>query len=680
MKTLKSMKQLSLSLLIALTLSCSQEVKTEKKKPIEYVDMFMGTGDDYGQNDPAPCVPYGMIKICPDSDPPNHAGYNFEQPRIGGISINRVSGVGSSGKGGSLRLKPCTGAYADEVRIVKETEEAVPGYYATKLDNGISMRLTATNNVGIEEFTFPENKKASFVIDLHSTFITFNGASFTEIAKDEVGGMVSSRRGHGNVYVQYFNLKSNVAFDEIRQDSNLVYLVFDKAPKEKVELRIAVSAIDEETAARENKRETRSFEEIKDAAYSLWADKLSKIELEGNNEEYKTIFYSCLYRNFLTPVNVTSLDGTYLALDGKIEKAEGFTYYSSWSTWDTYRTKFPLMTIVENDFFSDIYRSQVDMLGRTKKIWPTPTVRNDHAILVLVDALVKNIPGADLNKYYDILKQGKDRMPDGDPGGNLEDAYDVWAFAQIAQKLGHEGDYEKYMGISKNIWEKTWKEKFMEIDPATFDTVHGGGLYEGTLWQYRWSVPFDTDGLIELVGKEKLAGQLEYFFENDLYNHGNQPDIQAPFMFNIFGKPYLTQKWANTILTKEMTHRYGTHDKYPVPYVGRAYKAEPRAFIPEMDDDDATMSAWYVFASMGLYPLCPGKPEYQVSSPIFDKVTLHLDNGNTFTIQCNNLSDENIYIQSVALNGKKLDSFKVLHQQIMDGGTLEFDMGSQPKM
>ncbi len=672
------MRTTTFILMIALFASCTKDVRIGKKAPVDYVDMFMGSGDDYGQNDPAACVPYGMVKLCPDSDPPNHAGYNFEEPRISGVSINRISGVGSNGKGGSLRIKPCTGDYIDEVRIVKETEEAVPGYYATKLDNGITMRLTATNNVGIEEFAFPENSAASLVIDLHSTFIEFNAASFREIAKDEVSGMVSSRRGKGNVYVQYFNIKSNVAFDAIEQDSNLVYLTFNEAPKEKVELRVAVSAIDEETATKENIREKRSFDEIKDDAYSLWAERLAKIELEGN-EEYKTIFYSSLYRNFLTPVNVTSLDGTFLALDGKIEKADGFTYYSSWSTWDTYRTKFPLMTIVENDLFSDIYRSQVEMLGKTKKIWPTPTVRNDHAILVMADAFAKDIPGVDLNKYYDILKRGKDKMPDSDPGGNLENAYDVWAFAQIAKKLEHKDDYEKYMEISKDIWERTWKEKFMEIDPATFDTVHGGGLYEGTLWQYRWSVPFDIDGLIQIGGgKEKLAGQLEYFFENNLYTHGNQPDIQAPFMFNVFGKPSLTQKWVNTILTKEMVHRYGTHDKFPTPYIGKTYKAEPRAFIPEMDDDDATMSAWYVLASMGIYPLTPGIAEYQISSPIFEKITLHLDNGNTFTIKCNNLSDENIYIQSVHLNGKNLPSLVIAHKDIMAGGELVFNLGREP--
>lgn len=673
------MKQLFLILFVALTISCSKDVQKEKKKPIEYVDMFMGTGDDYGQNDPAACVPYGMVKLCPDSDPPNHAGYNFEQPRISGVSINRISGVGSSGKGGSLRIKPCTGDYTDEIRIIKDSEMAVPGFYATKLDNGVTMRLTATNNVGIEEFTFSEDERASLVIDLHSTFIKFNDAFFREIAKDEVSGMVSSKTGR-NVYIQYFNIKSNFSFDEIRQDSNLVYLTFNKAPEEEIELRIAVSAIDEETAARENNREKRSFGEIKNDAYSLWEEKLSKIGLEGN-EEYKTIFYSSLYRNFLTPVNVTSLDGTYLACDGEIKKAEGFTYYSSWSTWDTYRTKFPLMTIVENDFFSDVYRSQVEMLGKVKKIWPTPTVRNDHAILVLADAFAKDIPGADLNEYYNVLKQGKDQMPDVNPGANLENAYDVWAFAQIAKKMGKQDDFDKYSKISEETWEKTWVEKFKDINPATFDTVHGGGLYEGTMWQYRWAVPFDVNGLIRVGGgKEKLAEQLEYFFENNLYNHGNQPDIHAAFLFNAFGKPYLTQKWVNTILTKEMVHRYGTHDRFPVPYVGRAYKAEPRAFIPEMDDDDATMSAWYVFASMGLYPLCPGKPEYQISSPIFDRVTIRLDNGNIFTIQCNNLSEENIYIQSVSLNGEMLDSLKISHRQIMAGGKLEFTMGNQPKI
>ncbi len=209
--------------------------------------------------------------------------------------------------------------------------------------------------------------------------------------------------------------------------------------------------------------------------------------------------------------------------------------------------------------------------------------------------------------------------------------------------------------------------------------MHGEGIYEGTLWQYRWHVQFDVDGIIEMIGgKEKYTEQLEYFFDNHLYNHGNQPDIHVPFMFNYGTKPWLTQKWVNKILTKEMVQHYGTHEKWDEPYMGRIYKNDPEGYIPEMDDDEGTMSSWYVLASMGFYPVLVGDPVFQVSTPIFDKITINLENGKQFIVKTNGFNDSNFYIQSATLNGEPFNQTYISHEDIIKGGVLEYNLSDKP--
>ena len=206
------------------------------------------------------------------------------------------------------------------------------------------------------------------------------------------------------------------------------------------------------------------------------------------------------------------------------------------------------------------------------------------------------------------------------------------------------------------------------------DIMHGDGLYEGTLWQYRWFVPWDVDGMAEMVGgKDVLAEELAYFFEEELYNHGNQPDIQAPFLFNQLEKPELTQKWVHRILTQPMNQHYGTHSKWEKPYFGRIYKNQPDAYIPEMDDDAGTMSGWFVLASLGLYPRCVGMPVYELSTPLFSKAQLNLENPFIITTE-----GEGPYIQKVILNGEEIDRFYIRHEEIVQGGSLHYELASEP--
>ena len=371
-----------------------------------------------------------------------------------------------------------------------------------------------------------------------------------------------------------------------------------------------------------------------------------------------------------------------MGTDGNIYTADGYTHYDSWSIWDTFRNKFPLIALTEPDLMLDFARSLTDLYKYGKyaspgPLEPVPTCRTEHTILVLLDAYQKGLTDFDVEAAYKgMLKEAKE-LPLDSPDKKLETAHDFWAIAQFAKVLGKKEDYKKFSDKAME-YKKIWKEKFLVMNDKS-DIMHGDGLYEGTLWQYRWYVPFDVDGMIDMIGsKEKYVEQLQYFFDNNLYNHGNQPDIHVPFMFNYGGAAWLTQKWVNNILAKDITQHYGTHDKWEKPYYGRIYKTSPDGYFPEMDDDDGTMSAWYVLASMGIYPVCPGEPEYQICSPLFDKVTLNLENGKTFEIVCQNLSEDNFYIQSARLNGKKYNKSSIRHKDIVKGGKLVLKMGDEP--
>jgi len=308
---------------------------------------------------------------------------------------------------------------------------------------------------------------------------------------------------------------------------------------------------------------------------------------------------------------------------------------------------------------------------------PVPTVRTEHTVITLLDLYRRGVTDFDIAVLYNKLMAEINNISSDSPDKKLEKSYDLWALAQFAKILDKEEDHRLLMTECLQ-YKQVWKQKFLPITEKS-DIMHGDGLYEGTLWQYRWHVPFDVEGMIEMIGgKEKYTEQLEYFFDHDLYNHGNQPDIHVPFMFNFGSKPWLTQKWVNRILTKNMYQWYGTHEKWEKPYHGRIYKAEPAGYIPEMDDDEGTMSAWYVLSSAGLYPVLVGEPVFQLSSPVFDRILFNLENGKTFEIVTENFSDTHFYIQSATLNGNPFNQTWISQEDILKGGKLVFKLSDTP--
>ena len=211
----------------------------------------------------------------------------------------------------------------------------------------------------------------------------------------------------------------------------------------------------------------------------------------------------------------------------------------------------------------------------------------------------------------------------------------------------------------------------MQITPA-FEVMKNNGLYQGTRWQYRWAAPQYIDQMIRWVGKDTLSNQLSYFFEKNLYNQGNEPDIHVPFLFNRFGKPESSQQLVRNLLTKEMTHRYGGNSEFKIPYVGRAFKNHPEGYSPEMDEDDGTMSAWYIFASAGFYPLLVGGDSYELVSPIFDSISIDMGNGKTFEIKTKGRKTAEDIIKRITMNGKVVSNYSISHGEMLKGGTLLF--------
>lgn len=642
----------------------------------KYVNLFIGTSGDNGQVAPGAAAPFGMVCVCPDNDPRSHAGYDYAVTKVSGISVNRLSGVGCSGGGGNLRIRPV--APSQELHIKKSREKATPGYYSTAFTNGIKTELTATNAMAVERYKFPRSLSAALWIDFASTFEDVATCHYKRISETCIEGYVQAKNvcGHGR-YKLYFSLNTSHPFQLEEQKETTACLTFGKKVRS-VEVRIGLSALSSELASWECARwEKMDFEEVKSRTADQWEKQLSAIDVKGGKKDDRVIFYTSLYRTYLSPADVSSPDGAYLGTDGKVYISEDFRYYSNWSLWDTFRTKFPLLVLTEPAKMRDMATSLIHLYATGKKDWSTgfestPTVRTEHAVILLLDAYRKGITNLDFRKGYAGMKQEMERLPMRSPDQKMESAYDLWAMAKIAEIIGEKADSEQYRQRSVSLFEETWKKEFMNVTPA-FEVMKNNGLYQGTRWQYRWAAPQYIDKMIEWVGQDSLRLQLTYFFDHHLYNQGNEPDIHVPYLFNRLGAPEKTQQIVRSLMTEPMIHKYGGNSEFKTPYLGKAFKNAPEGYSPEMDEDDGTMSAWYVFGAMGLYPLLVGDEYYDLTSPLFDRVLLRLTNGNVLTIQTEGRKKKDAPIKSIHFNGKKIADYRISHNELIKGGELIYN-------
>ena len=642
----------------------------------KYVNLFIGTSGDNGQVAPGAAAPFGMVCVCPDNDPRSHAGYDYAVTKVSGISVNRLSGVGCSGGGGNLRIRPV--APSQELHIKKSREKATPGYYSTAFTNGIKTELTATNAMAVERYKFPRSLSAALWIDFASTFEDVATCHYKRISETCIEGYVQAKNvcGHGR-YKLYFSLNTSHPFQLEEQKETTACLTFGKKVRS-VEVRIGLSALSSELASWECARwEKMDFEDVKSRTADQWEKQLSAIDVKGGKKDDRVIFYTSLYRTYLSPADVSSPDGAYLGTDGKVYISEDFRYYSNWSLWDTFRTKFPLLVLTEPAKMRDMATSLIHLYATGKKDWSTgfestPTVRTEHAVILLLDAYRKGITNLDFRKGYAGMKQEMERLPMRSPDQKMESAYDLWAMAKIAEIIGEKADSEQYRQRSVSLFEETWKKEFMNVTPA-FEVMKNNGLYQGTRWQYRWAAPQYIDKMIEWVGQDSLRSQLTYFFDHHLYNQGNEPDIHVPYLFNRLGAPEKTQQIVRSLMTEPMIHKYGGNSKFKTPYLGKAFKNAPEGYSPEMDEDDGTMSAWYVFGAMGFYPLLVGDEYYDLTSPLFDRVLLRLTNGNVLTIQTEGRKKKDAPIKSIHFNGKKIADYRISHNELIKGGELIYN-------
>lgn len=642
----------------------------------DYVNVFMGTSGDHGQVSPAATVPFGMVAVGPDSSPRQHAGYDYAETKTSGISINRLSGVGCSGCGGNLSIRPTD--YEQVLRRMPETENASPGYYSVAFDEGTTVSLTATERMAVEKYRFArkEDKEQALYVDF---FSSFSGATaqYRQVSEQEIQGVIRGGNTCGvGAYQLSFCLYTNLPFTYTSLEKGKGKLSFGEV--DSVEIRIGLSSVSPAEASCEVKQSLeKDFTQIREAASLQWEGLLSRIEVEGGTEEERILFYTSLYRTALSPHEVARPGEFYRGTDGNLHLSDNRTFYSSWSIWDTFRAKFTLLNLLAPERMPDIAHSLLLLYRYGKEAWstsfePTPSVRTEHTATVLLDCYRRGVKEIDFSIAYKAMKKEVEALQPKSPDSKIEAVGDFWALSQIAGIIGQTEDEEKYKKQAEELFEQVWKKEFMNITPE-YAKMGGNGMYQGTAWQYRWAAPFYLDKMKEWVGEKELVQQLTYFFDHSLYNQGNEPDIHVPYIFNKLERPDLTRNIVHRLLTDDqMIHLYGGNAEFKTPYIGRAFRNLPEGYIPEMDEDDGTMSAWYAFSAMGLFPLVVGSDEYELVAPLFDKVVLHLPSDKSLEIVMKGRKNRKKDAKKVLLNGMELKDFCLRHAELEKGGMLTF--------
>ncbi|GAB7086591.1 GH92 family glycosyl hydrolase [Marinifilum fragile] len=707
-----------------------------KKDYTQYVDPFIGTGA-HGHTYPGAQVPFGMVQLSPDTRNDESwdgcGGYHYSDSSIIGFSHTHLSGTGVSDYGDVL-LMPITGdvnLYSGtsenpdagyRSRFSHESERAEPGYYSVYLDDyKVKVELTSGNRVGYHKYTFEEAGKVKLLLDLIHRDPVIE-SEIRIVGNNRIEGKRRSKYWAGDQHL-FFAMEISKPFEsaKIFEDKKEVIserqtkgiqlqslAFFDVLAGETIEIKVALSNVSIEGARKNLEAEAKEidFEKARINAKESWSKSLGKIEVEGGSEKEKRNFYTALYHSLLTPNVSQDVDGMYRGMDGKVHKAVGFTNYTVFSLWDTFRALHPLLTIIEPDRSGEFAQCLVQ---KSKEFGEYPMwelASNDtrcmigyHAVSLIADAHVKGITNFSLEdaytemertamldkrglKAYRTLGYVPSNKSSQAVSKTLEYAYNDWCIAQVAKALGKTDRYTYYMNRAsnyRNIYDsevgfmrgKTDEHKWVpNFDP----TAVGYNYTEGNSYQYSLFVPHDIPGVIDLLGgKKELEHWLDKLFatemEHDLgddtdvsgligqYAHGNEPSHHMAYLYNYAEAAWKTQKMVREIMATQ-------------------YQDTPDGLCG--NEDCGQMSAWYVLSAMGFYSDCPGKPVYAIGSPIFSKVKIHLDNGKTFTLTANNNSEKNKYIQSAKLNGEKLNVSFLSHSDILEGGNLVLEMADTP--
>jgi predicted alpha-1,2-mannosidase len=702
------------------------------QRAVELADPFAGTSGDHGQTFPGAILPFGMVAVNPDTYPSSlnhdaHAGYNYEDKKIVGFSHFRMSGVGCEGLGGILSILPLLGdpssldpaAYAQAYD--KPTEIATPGNYAVRLmPSSILAELTATQHASLHRYTFPPNAAKTLLLDLRRGSQIVDEAEIARSTGQDMEGSIRTRQmcngeewkpGWYKIYF-YIAVSAQVRSMKLYRDGGLqpntsakgkeVVAVLDLADDTRtpVVVKIGFSEIDTEHARKQLNLEVRGwgFDAARKSADQVWNTALGRLVVDGPTD-LKRVFYTSLYHSMLLPAAVSNTNSQYRGTDEKLHTSINFRYHSSWTLWDTYRTQMPLVSLLDESRARDMCSSLAAIFAERYSeqavgYWPLPNTRLEGAEQYLLDSMRKGLCPMTYQSFVNVRDALAARLEERRGGlsyeprhtaRTLDDDYAAWAVGEWAEMIHRPGDAQKYHEIAsryRTLWNpvtgffgaKGKDGKWLpEKDPKVVDDDY---LYEGTMWQYRWTVPFDLAGQTALIGgKEKSAEELKAFFAGDLFTIANEPDINYPYLFDYLGQPWLTQQYVHRILLEPMRNIYGSHDFYPAPVIQKAFRATPDGLLPEMDDDGGTMSAWFVLSSVGIYPVTIGEPFYFLTTPVFQHVVLQVRNGRHFRIDVQGDPIRDSYIQSATLNGRELSRAWLRDSEIRAGGTLNIRVG-----
>ena len=713
--------------LAALLAACT----SQKENPVDFIDPFIGTGF-HGHTYPGATVPFGAVQLSPDTRAGNWdacAGYHYDDSTLTGFSHTHLSGTGCIDLG-DLLIRPTTQTvdpsrqpmYAPAA-FRHEDEKAEAGYYAVLLhEEGIRAELTATAHTGVHRYTFPKESTPTIIVDLKHSLDNEHiyESSLQVVNPHEMTGMRNTRGWSDNQRI-YFVIQCSQPFEKATLVSNQkalegkeaegtdlqALLKFKDHTSESIVMKVGLSIVSVENA-RENLQaevEGFDFDAVKQAAYHTWNDAVSAIKVEGGTEEQKTNFYTALYHSMVVPNVVSDVNGQYRRHDQTIgQLPQGAVQYSTFSLWDTFRAWNPMMTLIDTTLVTNMIHSFLHIYDASGELplWPlsageTGTMIGYHSASVIADAYMKGIRGFDAEKALEALVVSSEKNQKGAdyyiskgfiPSNIkkesisclLEFAYDDWCIAQLAQALGKQEIYDTYIRRSQqylNVFDgatRFFRPKRMDGNWETpFNPNEVGRAYtEATAWQYRFFVPHDVNGMVQLFGgKEAFTSALDDIFHTDAqvdgdlvditgligqYAHGNEPSHHIAYLYNYIGQPWKTQAMTRRLLDE-------------------MYAPTPEGIVG--NEDCGQMSAWYILSSLGLYAVCPGSNEFTFTTPLFEKATLQLANGKTLTITANH-PEKNLYIDKVELNGKEIETNFVTYEQLMGGGELHFSLTDQP--
>lgn len=714
-----------LFIVILFLYSCKLPVsEAQKSKPlISYVNPFIGTGG-HGHTYPGATRPFGMMQLSPDTRLDGWdgcSGYHYSDEYIYGFSHTHLSGTGVSDYGDILLMPTnevvfhngADGKKGYRSHFSHDNEVAEPGFYKVLLDDyKIDVELTVSERSGKHKYTFPKGAKQVVILDLEHRDEVLD-AKVELASKTQVFGYRHSKAWAEDQRLFYDMIFSKpytkVTFLDNKKEGKKVKAAFEFDPSlgETLEITIGISSVDTEGALHNWQLEIgdKTFGELKSEAQSVWEKQLEKIVVESDEEDYKTNFYTSLYHTMIAPNIYSDVDGRYRGMDLNVHQAEDYKYYTVFSLWDTYRAAHPLYTIIEQErtnHFIKTFLAKYDE-GGIMPIWDlsanyTGCMIGYHAVPVIADAYLKGIRDYDVEKAFKAMKHSANQDKLGlkyykeygfipvekeseSVSKTLEYAYDDWSIAQMAKAMGKKEDYSTFLmrgQYYKNIYDPEsmfMRGRFRNSWFAPFDPYEVNFNYtEANSWQYSFYTPQDISGLIKLMGgKLQLENQLDKLFtakketsgrnQADItgligqYAHGNEPSHHMAYMYNFVNKPHKTQEKVHQILTELYTNT-------PDGISG--------------NEDCGQMSAWYVLSSLGFYSVTPASNQYIIGTPLFKKATINLENGKEFTIVADSVSSTHKYIKSVQLNGKRYPYSFINHKDIMNGGSLIFEMSDTP--